>query len=391
MNHCVVIARSAANADGGAYPGPMGAVLDASARRVAPSRDLPFACTMNGRCAEVSPVDSPLPTLLALVEPKPREGLEGSDDACRLGALGEPRPSAPPPHRVASGDRRARHCVFWVASRVGIGIDRRSPVGGPSDRTFPVRLGSTFMEVALQGRAARDRSVSNTSARDSIRSAVRAGLGGSPNDPAAIAAEAAALWPAQTIRPPPSNWNWSLRPRKVRGSGRRWTGSGASKRFPLAVGAYSFTVKVCTPRSSSACRGSPRSGLGRGPNACRRGTGLRPARPGFGTPRYRRRAGRLSIHPQRDADFASILPLHHIAGPCTATDLPIPADHAASVGGRETSPRNAILITGPSGTTDIEGSYVRERMGPDLCTCFSSMMYETSFGHSAKMPAADRR
>ena len=46
------------------YPGPMGAVLTPVLDGLAGSRDLPHACTMNGRCEEVCPVRIPLKTLL---------------------------------------------------------------------------------------------------------------------------------------------------------------------------------------------------------------------------------------------------------------------------------------------------------------------------------------
>jgi L-lactate dehydrogenase complex protein LldG len=39
-------------------------------------------------------------------------------------------------------------------------------------------------------------------------------------------------------------------------------------------------------------------------------------------------------------------------------------DYAALLDSDGRPPRNAILITGPSGTTDIEGSYVRGAHGP---------------------------
>ncbi|WBU62817.1 LutB/LldF family L-lactate oxidation iron-sulfur protein [Paracoccus aerodenitrificans] len=64
MNHCVVYRQIGGHAYGGTYPGPMGAVLTPVLDGLAKSRDLPFACTLNGRCEEVCPVRIPLKTLL---------------------------------------------------------------------------------------------------------------------------------------------------------------------------------------------------------------------------------------------------------------------------------------------------------------------------------------
>ena len=59
----------------------------------------------------------------------------------------------------------------------------------------------------------------------------------------------------------------------------------------------------------------------------------------------------------------SFLPLHHIVVLRAETLLPWLEDYAQALS-RGDTPRNAILITGPSGTTDIEGSYVRGAHGP---------------------------
>jgi len=64
LNHCVVYRAIGGHAYGGAYPGPMGSVLTPVFDGLAESRDLPQACTLNGQCREVCPVDIPLPTLL---------------------------------------------------------------------------------------------------------------------------------------------------------------------------------------------------------------------------------------------------------------------------------------------------------------------------------------
>jgi L-lactate dehydrogenase complex protein LldF len=64
LNHCVVYRAIGGHAYGGAYPGPMGSVLTPVFDGLAETRDLPNACTLNGQCREVCPVDIPLPTLL---------------------------------------------------------------------------------------------------------------------------------------------------------------------------------------------------------------------------------------------------------------------------------------------------------------------------------------
>ena len=55
------------------------------------------------------------------------------------------------------------------------------------------------------------------------------------------------------------------------------------------------------------------------------------------------------------------LPLHHLAAVRARDILRHLEDYAAVAGA---APRNANLITGASGTTDIEGSYVRGAHGP---------------------------
>ena len=77
MNHCVVYRQIGGHAYGSTYPGPMGSVLTPVLDGLAQSRDLPHACTLNGKCEEVCPVEIPLPSLLRGWRDRSwREGLE---------------------------------------------------------------------------------------------------------------------------------------------------------------------------------------------------------------------------------------------------------------------------------------------------------------------------
>lgn len=64
MNHCPVYAAVGGHAYGAVYPGPMGSVLTPAMSTLEAAKDLPNACTLNGRCREVCPVDIPLPAML---------------------------------------------------------------------------------------------------------------------------------------------------------------------------------------------------------------------------------------------------------------------------------------------------------------------------------------
>ncbi|MEC3948160.1 lactate utilization protein B [Sphingobium sp. HWE2-09] len=86
MNHCVVFRQIGGHAYGGTYPGPMGSVLTPAIDGLKQSRDLPNACTLNGKCQEVCPVRIPLPTLLRGWREKSwREGLEPTSMRWGLG------------------------------------------------------------------------------------------------------------------------------------------------------------------------------------------------------------------------------------------------------------------------------------------------------------------
>ena len=64
MNHCAVYTRIGGHAYDSVYPGPMGTVITPVLKGLKKSQQLPHACTLNGKCAKVCPVNIPLPTLI---------------------------------------------------------------------------------------------------------------------------------------------------------------------------------------------------------------------------------------------------------------------------------------------------------------------------------------
>ena len=64
INHCPVYRHVGGHAYGGSYQGPMGSILNPALDQLKRARDLPQACTLNGRCQQVCPVKIPLPHLL---------------------------------------------------------------------------------------------------------------------------------------------------------------------------------------------------------------------------------------------------------------------------------------------------------------------------------------
>ena len=144
MNHCVVFRQLGGHAYGGVYPGPMGAVLTPIFEGLENTRDLPHACTMNGRCQEVCPVDIPLPTLLRGWRDRSwREGLEPLPMRAGLGAFAFVA-SRPWLYRLASASAvRALRLLSrggWI---------RRLPFGGAwtEHRDFPAPAARTFMQM----------------------------------------------------------------------------------------------------------------------------------------------------------------------------------------------------------------------------------------------------
>jgi len=70
MNHCVVYKHIGGHAYGSVYPGPMGSVLTPHLQSLEVANKQTHACTMNGRCEDVCPVNIPLPKLLRSLRAK---------------------------------------------------------------------------------------------------------------------------------------------------------------------------------------------------------------------------------------------------------------------------------------------------------------------------------
>lgn len=118
---------------------------------LAHSRDLPDACSMDGRCAEVCPVVIPLRTLLRPRRRRSwREGLEPNSVRAGIGfwAMLARRPAL---YRVVSrGGVRP-----WAAGAAGVDQEAALARGWSSYRDMRLPPGRTFMEQYRAERARR--------------------------------------------------------------------------------------------------------------------------------------------------------------------------------------------------------------------------------------------
>lgn len=152
MNHCVVFRQVGGHAYGGVYPGPMGAVLTPVFDGLKETRDLPHACTMNGRCQEVCPVNIPLPTLLRGWRNRSwREGLEPTSARLGIGLFA----------MVAS-----RPWLFHFGTAMAVRVMRLFKRGGllqgmpligawTKYRDFPAPAKATFMQMYREQNASK--------------------------------------------------------------------------------------------------------------------------------------------------------------------------------------------------------------------------------------------
>jgi L-lactate dehydrogenase complex protein LldG len=201
-------------------------------------------------------------------------------------------------------------------------------------------------------------------ARETILAAVRAGLGGRPADPAAIAAEASTLLAdPDLIRPalvgpdPVAAFAACASTLSVGTSVERVVGladlPGAVRGYLERQGLPARVALQPTPKLLAL----DWTGIAVHAHAAADepvGVGL--ARWGIAE------SGSLVFHSGLDNPvLLAFLPLHHIVAVQAATILPYLEDYAALAA---PAPRNANLITGASGTTDIEGSYVSGAHGP---------------------------
>lgn len=205
------------------------------------------------------------------------------------------------------------------------------------------------------------------SARERILAAVRSGLGSVRRDPEAIAADAAALLTSpELIRPRLSSTNL------VEAFAERSTASGLGttldrvarlSELPTAVRRYLSGHGL--PAEVAVQPAVEFAGLDW--QDIRTHTTLAPDEAvGVGLARWGiAETGSLVIHSGPDAPILlGFLPLHHIVAVRARCILAHLEDYAAEAKQAGQVARNAILITGASGTTDIEGSYVRGAHGP---------------------------
>ena len=142
MNHCPVYHAVGGHAYGWVYVGPMGSVLTPLIVGLDEARNLPNACTLNGRCAEVCPMEIPLADLIRklrerefderITPPRIRLGLHAWAFMARRPALYRLATSVGMQILGLAGRRRGR--FRWLPFAGGWTGTRDLPA--PSGRTF---------------------------------------------------------------------------------------------------------------------------------------------------------------------------------------------------------------------------------------------------------------
>lgn len=152
MNHCPVYGAVGGHSYGAVYPGPMGAILTPAMTSLEKAGDLPNACTLNGRCQEVCPVNIPLPDMMrGLREEQWRRNLTPS--AIRLG-LGFWAFAVKRPRLYRVGTRIAVALLRWLSGRKGRLTSLPGAGGWTRHRDLTAPQQGTFMDQYKKGRRA---------------------------------------------------------------------------------------------------------------------------------------------------------------------------------------------------------------------------------------------
>ena len=143
MNHCPVYGNVGGHAYGWVYPGPMGSVLTPNMVGLKDTLDLPNACTLNGRCADVCPMSIPLPDLLR--EHRRLQFQRGLGSKLSRGALAVWASAALKPSVYQALSRPAIKTMGFFARSSG-GYKKLPGLSGwTSQRDLPAPQGDTFM------------------------------------------------------------------------------------------------------------------------------------------------------------------------------------------------------------------------------------------------------
>ncbi|MFT5507475.1 MAG: L-lactate dehydrogenase complex protein LldF [Hyphomicrobiaceae bacterium] len=150
MNHCPVYNAVGGHPYGYVYPGPMGAILTPAMTSLEEAGDLPNACTLNGRCQEVCPVNIPLPDMMRrLREEQWRRKLTPASMRVGLGfwAFAVKRPWL---YRL--GTRFSVVMMRWVARAKGKITSLPGAGGWTRHRDLTAPQQGTFMDQYKRGR-----------------------------------------------------------------------------------------------------------------------------------------------------------------------------------------------------------------------------------------------